>query len=126
MNSSNGCIHFLLAHEADDQPIGQAHDVRASRAVAPLHAVVVRAVGPGDGDLAILDGNGVLAVHGEFLIDHQVHGFHGFTLGGDLGEPGLLLPEEGKAEEDAGGTDDRKEKDPGFCFQANHSCRERL
>ena len=123
---SHRSIHFLVLQKFDDQPVGQADNVGAPGAVAPLHAVVVRAIGPGHGNLAILDGDGVLPVHGELLVDHQVHGFHGFPFRGDFGEPGLLLPQQGKAEENTGGTNDRKQKNPGFRFQDDHSCRERL
>ena len=87
---------------------------------------MIRAVGPGDGDLAVLDGDGVLAVHGELLVDGQVNGLDRLTPGDDPGEGGLLPAHQGKAEEDAGGGDDRKKNDPVFRFQSHHSCRERL
>ena len=98
------------------QPVGQAYDVRAACAEAPLHAVVVGAVRPGDGDFSVLHGNGVMAVHGELLVDGQIHGFDRLALGCDPGEAGLLPGEEGKAQNDTDSGNGREEDDPGFCF----------
>ena len=118
---SDGGVHFLIPQKFDDQPVGQAHDVGAAGAEAALHAVVVRATCPGDGDFAALDGDGILAVHGEFLIDHQVHGFDFCAFGGDPGEPGLILAQQGKGEKNTDGRKSRKQDDPEFCFHGGTS-----
>ena len=125
---SDGGVHFLVSQKFDDQPVGKAHDVRAAGAEAALHAVVVRAVGPGDGDLAALDGDGIPAVHGEFLVDHQVHGFDFCAFGGDPGEPGLVLAQQGKAQGDAHCRHCAEDHQPVFRFHGTTSekqCRER-
>ncbi len=82
---------------------------------------MVGAVRPGDGDLSVPDGDGVVTVHGEFLVDHQIDGFDELASGGDPGEPGFLLPQQGKAQGDTGGGNDREKDDPGFCFHGSTS-----
>ena len=117
----DGGIDGLFTQESDDQPVGQAYDVRAAVAETPLHAVVIRAVGPGDSDLAVFDGDGVLAVHGEFLVDGQVHGFDLPATGGDPGKPGLLRAQQGKAQKKTGGGHRAEKHDPEFRFHGYHS-----
>ena len=65
--------------------MGQAHDLASGIAEAPVHAVTVRAVGPGDGDLAVPDGDHVgtgIIGDGEFLVKAQVDGFDQLTSAG--------------------------------------------
>ena len=113
---SDGGVHFLIAQKFDDQPVGKTDDIGAAVAEAPLYAVVIRAVGPGDGDLPVRNGDGIFAVYGEFLIDLKIHGFDLPAPGGDFGEAGLLLRKEGKGQKKTGSGNGCKEDDPGFCF----------
>ena len=57
---SNCRVDFLLLHKLDHQFVGQAHDVRASAAKSTVHTVMIRAAGLGDGDLTVLNGDGVV------------------------------------------------------------------
>ena len=54
-------IHFLLAKKLDHQPVGKTHDAASAGTEAPVHTVVIRAGGGGDGNGAILHRNGVAA-----------------------------------------------------------------
>ena len=56
----------MFTREFDDHFIGQAHDLSTAAAVAPVHAIVIRAGGFGDGDLAVLDGDLVCAIGGAY------------------------------------------------------------
>ena len=82
-------VHFGLVQEGNDQPVGQAHDLGSAVAEAPVHAVVVRAVGLGDGDGPIFDGDGVAAAavrfHGELLIHPQINDVDHLAVAGDFG-----------------------------------------
>ena len=85
---SNCRVDFLLLHKADHQFVGQAHDVRASAAKSTVHTVMIRAAGLGDGDLTVLNGDGVVAAvcrfNGKFLIHIQTDGAQDLPVAEDL------------------------------------------
>ena len=67
--------------------MGQAHDLLARVAEALLYAVPVGAVGVGDGNFSVPDGDDVGAAFGgdgKFLIHMQIYDPDGFSLTDDL------------------------------------------
>ena len=67
--------------------MGQTHDLSAGITESPVHAVTVGAVSPGDGNLAVPDGDDVgtgVVSDGEFLIHPQVDGPDNMAVGSDF------------------------------------------
>ena len=97
---SHNRVNHLLAQKPDYQPVGQAYDLGTPVAEASCHAVAVGAIGLGDGNMAILDGNGIDAAirggNGKFLIDPKIYGFQDFSLAGDFRIPGRICWQEQK------------------------------
>ena len=114
-------VHFLCSGEADHQAVGEAHDLGAAGAEASVHAIVVGAGCFGDGDGAVLDGDGIASAvvggEGELLIvgqwdgAHQLAVYQDFCMGSIFGGQ-----EQGDAEAQAGDEKDGKQDDPGFGF----------
>ena len=68
--------------------MGEAHNLCAGIAESTIDAVAIGAIGPGDGNLAVPDGDDVgagIIGDGEFLIHPQVDGTDDLTVGGDFG-----------------------------------------
>ena len=93
----------------------------AAAAKAPIHAVVIRTAGLGDGDGAVLYGDDVAAASrggdGEFLIQFQIYGFDDRSLAGNFREGGSgLRPEQVGAQPQAQRQKGGKKENPGSRF----------
>ena len=98
--------------------MGEAHDLGARIAETTVHTVAVRAVCPGDGDLAIPDGDNIGAGvigDGEFLVDGQINGAEKLTMGANFrqGRRGTALHEK-QAQTHTYDNQTKKKDDPIF------------
>ena len=88
-NLSNYAINFLFAQKADHQSVGKAYDFRAAAAKSPGHTVMIGAVGLGDSDLSVLNGDYVVAAifrgYGVGGAGEQIHGVQNLAFTDDLG-----------------------------------------
>ena len=114
-------IHFGFLCKLDHQAVGQADDGGAGIAEAPVHTIMIRAVGLGDGDLSVPDRDGIAPApgrgNGEFLVPGQGNGPHQPPVGVDLGmDGGICRQQQGQAGGDAQHKDQADEQDPVFCL----------
>ena len=87
-NLSNRKIHFGFTQKGDHQAVGKTYDLGTGIAESTVHAIAVRAISPGDRNLAVPDGDDIgtaVIGDGEFLVDPQVNGADDLTMGGDFG-----------------------------------------
>ena len=118
---SDGAVDFTFAQKGDDQPVGQAHDLIPGIAEALFDAILIRAVGVGHGDLAVLDGNGIGAAvrgDGEFLIDPKIHDADHIALAADLGPGGRFIAGGKQHQHQAKDKNSADQDDPVFIFHS--------
>ena len=74
---SNHKIDFRFANESDNKTVGETYDLVSGIAETTVHTVTIGTVCPGNGNLAVPDGNDIgagLVGDGEFLVLMQVDG----------------------------------------------------
>lgn len=120
-------VQLGFTQELEDQLVGQAHDLGAAVAEAPVDTVLVRAGGGGDGHLSALDGDGVAAAVGggdeNGLVLAQAYGLHRLAAAEDphLGCR-LSGPQKQQAQPQAQGKHPYQQGNPGFGFHGNPPC----
>ena len=117
-NLSDHKIYLGFAQKRNDQTMGQTYDLGTGIAETTIHAIAVGTVSPGDGDLAVPDGDDVgtgLVSNGEFLIDAQIQGADHTAVGGDLSHSGRgRSGHEKQAQSDASNDQTKKQDGPIF------------
>ena len=108
----------------DHQTVGQANNIGAAVAVAPVHTVMVGAGSFDHCDFAILDADFIVtgaAVDHKRLVDTKVYGMQNLALTEDLGMGGSFAGEKQESAQTGADQQKKKEKkDPGFCFHRDN------